>query len=170
LDGDVLRRLEEAGRLTQAVDGALAAARLPIRELTVAAAADGVVSLFGVTESEPAKRRADEIARAVPGVVRVPNTIIVIAEPGAAPDPARLRDGWCPDRPPIAADRSDHGGLSCLGASALRCFTLAGDPAIGVSEMAFRITITDEAEVQLQGFSARERRTLEAAIVARLGD
>jgi mRNA-degrading endonuclease RelE of RelBE toxin-antitoxin system len=36
--------------------------------------------------------------------------------------------------------------------------------------MAFRITITDEAEVQLQAFSARERRTLEAAVLARLGE
>jgi mRNA-degrading endonuclease RelE of RelBE toxin-antitoxin system len=36
--------------------------------------------------------------------------------------------------------------------------------------MAFRITITDEAEEQLNALSARERRTLEAAIVARLRD
>jgi hypothetical protein len=55
---DVHGRLGAAGRLVQAVDDALTAAGLPIRELTVAAAADGVVSLFGVTESEPAKRRA----------------------------------------------------------------------------------------------------------------
>jgi osmotically-inducible protein OsmY len=68
----------------QAVENALAAAELPIRELTVAAGAEGVVSVFGVTESGPAKRRADEIARAVPGVVQVLNTIIVLAEPGAA--------------------------------------------------------------------------------------
>ena len=36
--------------------------------------------------------------------------------------------------------------------------------------MAFRITITDEAEAQLHALSAREQRTLEAAIVARLRD
>ncbi len=36
--------------------------------------------------------------------------------------------------------------------------------------MAFRITITDEAEEQSNALSARERRTLEAAIVARLRD
>ena len=35
--------------------------------------------------------------------------------------------------------------------------------------MAFRITITDEAEAQLHALSAREQRTIEAAIVARLG-
>jgi mRNA-degrading endonuclease RelE of RelBE toxin-antitoxin system len=34
--------------------------------------------------------------------------------------------------------------------------------------MAFRITITDDAEGQLQALPARERRILEAAIVARL--
>ena len=37
----------------QAVDDALAAAELPIRELTVAAGAEGVVSVFGVTEADP---------------------------------------------------------------------------------------------------------------------
>jgi BON domain-containing protein len=88
LGEDVLRQLGAAERLMRAVDDALAAAGLPIRELTVAAAADGVVSLFGVTESEPARRRADEVARAVPGVARVLNTIIVLAEPGAAADRA----------------------------------------------------------------------------------
>lgn len=36
--------------------------------------------------------------------------------------------------------------------------------------MAFRITITDEAEVQLKGLPTREQRTLEAAIIARLRD
>jgi mRNA-degrading endonuclease RelE of RelBE toxin-antitoxin system len=36
--------------------------------------------------------------------------------------------------------------------------------------MAFRITITDEAEVQLRALPARDQRTLEAAIVARLRD
>jgi mRNA-degrading endonuclease RelE of RelBE toxin-antitoxin system len=36
--------------------------------------------------------------------------------------------------------------------------------------MAFRITITDEAEAQMRGLSAREQRTLEAAIIARLRD
>lgn len=36
--------------------------------------------------------------------------------------------------------------------------------------MAFRITITDEAESQFRGLTARERGTLEAAILARLQD
>jgi mRNA-degrading endonuclease RelE of RelBE toxin-antitoxin system len=36
--------------------------------------------------------------------------------------------------------------------------------------MAFRITITDEAEAQLKALPAREQRTLEAAIIARLRD
>ena len=36
--------------------------------------------------------------------------------------------------------------------------------------MAFRITITDEAEEQLRALPVRERRTLEAAILARLRD
>jgi len=34
--------------------------------------------------------------------------------------------------------------------------------------MAFRITITDDADRQLQALTARERRILEAAVVARL--
>jgi mRNA-degrading endonuclease RelE of RelBE toxin-antitoxin system len=38
------------------------------------------------------------------------------------------------------------------------------------SEMAFRITITQDAEAQLLGLSVRERRNLEAAILARLVD
>jgi hypothetical protein len=46
------------------------------------------VSLFGVTRFEPAKRRADEIARAVPGVVQVLNTIIVLAEQAGGPERA----------------------------------------------------------------------------------
>ena len=36
--------------------------------------------------------------------------------------------------------------------------------------MAFRITITDEADAQLKALSARERRTVEAAILSRLRD
>lgn len=36
--------------------------------------------------------------------------------------------------------------------------------------MAFRISITDEAEAQLKALSARERRTVEAAVHARLRD
>ena len=36
--------------------------------------------------------------------------------------------------------------------------------------MAFRITITDEAEAQLKALPARERRTVEAAVLARLRD
>ena len=36
--------------------------------------------------------------------------------------------------------------------------------------MAFRITITDEAEAQLRDLPARERRALEASILARLRD
>jgi mRNA-degrading endonuclease RelE of RelBE toxin-antitoxin system len=42
--------------------------------------------------------------------------------------------------------------------------------ALGGSEMAFRITITDEAETQLKALSARDQRTIETAILARLGD
>jgi len=36
--------------------------------------------------------------------------------------------------------------------------------------MAFRITITDEAETQLKALSARERGTVEGAILTRLRD
>jgi len=36
--------------------------------------------------------------------------------------------------------------------------------------MAFRITITDEAETQLKALSARERGTIEGAILTRLRD
>ncbi len=36
--------------------------------------------------------------------------------------------------------------------------------------MAFRITITDEAEQQLRALLVHERRTLESAILARLRD
>lgn len=36
--------------------------------------------------------------------------------------------------------------------------------------MSFQITITADAESQMRALSARERRTLEAAILARLGD
>lgn len=36
--------------------------------------------------------------------------------------------------------------------------------------MSFRITITDEAEIPLKALSVRERRTVEAAILARLRD
>jgi mRNA interferase RelE/StbE len=36
--------------------------------------------------------------------------------------------------------------------------------------MAYRITITREAEAQLEALPARERRTLEAAVVTRLRD
>lgn len=35
-------------------------------------------------------------------------------------------------------------------------------------EMAFRIAITDEAEAQLNALSARDRKTIEASILARL--
>jgi osmotically-inducible protein OsmY len=86
LTEEELRQVEAADRLLRAVADALKAAELPIRELTIATDADGGVSIFGVTRSEPAKRRADAIARGVPGVAQLSNTIIVLAEPGPAPD------------------------------------------------------------------------------------
>jgi mRNA-degrading endonuclease RelE of RelBE toxin-antitoxin system len=47
---------------------------------------------------------------------------------------------------------------------------MASGPTLGGSTMAFRITITDEAEMQSRALPAREQRTLEAAIIARLRD
>jgi hypothetical protein len=76
----VLRQLAAAEGLMLAVDQALAAAGLPIGELTVAADPVGEVCVFGVTASEDAKQRAGEIARTVPGVARVLNTILVVGE------------------------------------------------------------------------------------------
>ncbi|HJZ53934.1 MAG TPA: BON domain-containing protein [Gemmataceae bacterium] len=78
LTEEEIRQIEAADRFMRAVEDALKAAKLPIRELTVAAGAEGGVSIFGVTRSEQAKRRADEIARAVPGIVQVLNSIIVL--------------------------------------------------------------------------------------------
>ena len=86
LSADALRKLDAANRLMKAVEGALITAELPIQKLTVAANAEGMVSLFGVTASEATVRRAGEVTETVPGVVHVLNTIVVVAEQAAAPD------------------------------------------------------------------------------------
>src|SRR5689334_19520228 len=59
---------------------------------------------------------------------------------------------------------SRRGGPSCIDSSALRCWIMATGPRVGASEMSYRITITDQAETQLNALPARERRTIEAAI------
>jgi mRNA-degrading endonuclease RelE of RelBE toxin-antitoxin system len=47
---------------------------------------------------------------------------------------------------------------------------VVANPAVEGPAMAFRITITDEAEDQLQTLPVRDRRTVEAAILTRLRD
>jgi osmotically-inducible protein OsmY len=83
LTAEELRQIAASNQLLRAVRDALKAAKLPIRQLTVAADADGDIAIFGVTKSERAKRRADDIARGVLGVTQVSNTIIVLAADGA---------------------------------------------------------------------------------------
>lgn len=84
-DDEELGQIEAAERFMRAVELVVKAAKLPIRELTVAAGAEGIVALSGVTRFEAAKRRADDIARAVPGIVEVLNTITVLGGPGTTP-------------------------------------------------------------------------------------
>jgi osmotically-inducible protein OsmY len=76
LSPDDLRLVEEAGQLVHAVDAAIQAAGLSIRRLTVAGG-EGIVVLTGVARTAAVKRRAGEIAAAVPGATEVMNSIVV---------------------------------------------------------------------------------------------
>src|SRR5207237_721892 len=58
----------------------------------------------------------------------------------------------------------------CDDRGALPCWRAVANPSAEGSAMAFRITTTREAEAQLEALPARERRTVEAAILARLRD
>ena len=77
MNDEVARKLEAAERLMKTVEHALTSASIGIDELTVAAAPSGDVTVFGVTTSIEAAKRAQEIVQAVPGVRRVLASIIV---------------------------------------------------------------------------------------------
>jgi hypothetical protein len=77
LPTDVSKSLEQAEELMHAVEQALFAANLCIDELTVAADECGNAALFGLAPNADASQRADAIARSVPGVKLVRNTMLV---------------------------------------------------------------------------------------------
>ena len=77
MNEDTKKSLQEAERLMKAVENTLQSAKLGIEELTVAADAKGNVCIFGLARSTEVIRRADEIARAVPGVKLLQSTIMV---------------------------------------------------------------------------------------------
>jgi len=69
--------LKQAAAIMKAVESAVVNAQLDIDELTVAAAADGTITMFGLVQSEETIRRATEVAQSVPQVTRVFNSMIV---------------------------------------------------------------------------------------------
>lgn len=46
-------------------------------------ATNGVVTLGGIAFSDEERRRAADVARQIPGVMRVVNEIVVVTQPGA---------------------------------------------------------------------------------------
>lgn len=79
LSDDVMRSIEAAEAIAQAVDRAVTAAVPDIVDIQVAAVASGDVVLSGVVSSEEAALRADAAARAVPGVRQFTNCLTVLA-------------------------------------------------------------------------------------------
>ena len=76
LSPEELRLSEQAGRLVYAVEDAIRAAGLTIKNLTVAGG-EGVVVLTGFVQNATVRRQVGKVAAGVPGVQEVVNSITI---------------------------------------------------------------------------------------------